>query len=297
MIPYSVKRSVKQIISGAAGLVRSQGPRTVILCYHSINTAESYLAVSPDSFRRQLQWLEENGFSFHTISQLANELAPTGRPRVALTFDDGFADNLTIAAPILKAFGATGTVFVTTGLVQGDDKIVTPMQKMTEYSQPFLTPTQVRELHEAGIEIGGHTHTHSNLALLDDRQLDRELVDPKNWLEQTIGGAVTSFAYPFGKRHMNYTAHTMARVEQAGYHCAAAVAFRGIKPSDAGRRFELPRLFVTPDDSLEMFAQKVLGDWDWLATWQHAVPRWAKAILSPRDKYPYVIADTVTQSR
>lgn len=293
MIPYPVKRAVKQTISGAARLVRSRGPRTLILCYHSINAAESFLAVSPDAFRRQVQWLKENGFSFHTISQLASDLSPTGRPRVVLTFDDGFADNLTVAVPILKELGATGTVFVTTGLVQGDEKIITPMRTMTEYGQPYLTPSQVRELHAAGIEIGGHTHTHSNLALLDDRQLDRELAGAKTWLEQTIGGAVTSFAYPFGKRHMNYTDHTMVRVEQAGYQSAAAVAFRGIKASDAARRFELPRLFVMPDDSIEMFAQKVLGDWDWLATWQHAVPRWAKAILSPRDKYRYVIADTV----
>lgn len=291
MIPYPVKRAIKQGISGAARLVRSRGPRTVILCYHSINPADSYLAIPPDAFRAQLQWLKDNGFTFHTVSQLAADLSPSDRPRVVLTFDDGFADNLTLATPIMKELGATGTVFVTTGLVQGVDRIVSPMRKMTQYDQPFLTPAQVRELHAAGIEIGGHTHTHGNLALLDNDQLARELGDSKAWLEQTIGGPITSFAYPFGKRHMNYTADTMNRVEQAGYHCAAAVAFRGIRPSDVRRRFELPRLFVMPEDSIDTFAQKVLGDWDWLATWQHAVPKWAKTILSPRDRYPYVIAD------
>ena len=75
----------------------------------------------PRSFAAQLGYLREAGFTALTVSGLASALAgaraqlPT-RP-VVITFDDGFADFHREALPLLRRYGFTATVFVTTGWI------------------------------------------------------------------------------------------------------------------------------------------------------------------------------------
>ena len=90
-----------------------------VLLYHSISDApEDSIApytVTPDIFERQLDAIVGRRQAL-TVSRLAECLA--GRAElpespVVITFDDGFADNLTAAAPRLASRGLSATVFVT----------------------------------------------------------------------------------------------------------------------------------------------------------------------------------------
>jgi peptidoglycan/xylan/chitin deacetylase (PgdA/CDA1 family) len=76
-------------------------------------------------FEAQLAYLSE-----HTrVMTLANALAQLGasrsssQPIVCLTFDDGYADNFEIAAPLLEARGLRGTFFITAGAVQAGEAL------------------------------------------------------------------------------------------------------------------------------------------------------------------------------
>lgn len=100
-----------------------------IACFHRVldptdPEAKPYLlrgsALTTDAFEHQLQRLTE---AFDIVSE---EVAtaylrgqhPLRRPSCWLTFDDGYRDNLTHAAPLLAARGLTATLFVTTGIFQ-----------------------------------------------------------------------------------------------------------------------------------------------------------------------------------
>ena len=88
-----------------------------ILLYHRIATAESdvhALCVTPEALRRQLEVLTRDR-RIVPLRELA-QAAVRGQTldgAVALTFDDGYRDNLEVAAPILAEFGAPATFFLT----------------------------------------------------------------------------------------------------------------------------------------------------------------------------------------
>ena len=74
-----------------------------VLVYHSISSPAEALPgeidISPENFDRQMNWLAR----WRQVVPLTETLNPnSGRYPVALTFDDGFRDNLTVAVPILE---------------------------------------------------------------------------------------------------------------------------------------------------------------------------------------------------
>ncbi|MBS1986266.1 MAG: polysaccharide deacetylase family protein [Bdellovibrionales bacterium] len=97
-----------------------------ILSYHRIGKVPTphdpmSLTVSPENFRLQLQVLKER-FLVTSLSSLVRAQPWNDRPLVALTFDDGYHDNLTEALPILEEFGLPGTIFVATEHLQSGER-------------------------------------------------------------------------------------------------------------------------------------------------------------------------------
>ncbi len=89
---------------------------TLILCYHRV--AEGVedpfrLCVRPDNFSADLEEISRA----REPSTLAEAMVPSRRPRVVVTFDDGYRDNLTNALPIAESKGIPITVFVTSGIL------------------------------------------------------------------------------------------------------------------------------------------------------------------------------------
>lgn len=114
---------------GVLGLARWRARRGLtILMYHRVlpvaqagGYALANLVVSRECFEQQVEWLARHA-RVVTLRQGVEELGGEGvdhRPRVAVTFDDGYADNAMHAAPILEAAGLRGTFFVTTGFIAG----------------------------------------------------------------------------------------------------------------------------------------------------------------------------------
>jgi len=96
-------------------------PHGVILMYHSIGSTRHdpwQLCVSPENFAQQLEVLRRRT-DIVPLSGLQAALSRSSRrrPPVAITFDDGYVDNLLQARPILERFAAPATVFVATGRV------------------------------------------------------------------------------------------------------------------------------------------------------------------------------------
>jgi peptidoglycan/xylan/chitin deacetylase (PgdA/CDA1 family) len=91
---------------------------TLILCYHRVaqGVADPFrLCVQPENFAAHLEEIART----RQPSTLASLSEPSRRPRVVVTFDDGYADNLSNVLPIAKAKGVPITVFITTGMLGG----------------------------------------------------------------------------------------------------------------------------------------------------------------------------------
>lgn len=108
----------------------------------------------------------------------------------------------------------------------------------------MMSQAQVRQLHQAGIEIGAHTVHHPILARLPAAEARREIADGKNALEAMIDAPVRLFAYPNGKPGQDYQAEHVAMVRELGFEGAVSTSWGAARPgSDL---FQLPRF--TPWD-------------------------------------------------
>src|SRR5258708_35517521 len=89
---------------------------TLILCYHRVAEGVEdpfYLCVRPDNFAAHLEEMSRS----REPSTLADVSVPSRRPRVVVTFDDGYRDNLANALPIAESKGVPITFFVTSGIL------------------------------------------------------------------------------------------------------------------------------------------------------------------------------------
>jgi peptidoglycan/xylan/chitin deacetylase (PgdA/CDA1 family) len=219
-------------------------PRAAVLLYHRVadTPADPHgLAVSPAVFAEHLELLRRR---YHVVplpdlvERLPRRAYRDGT--VAVTFDDGYADNLTAAYPIAARLGVPITVFVTVQPVldgrpfrwdAGDPRAGRP-----------LTLEELRRLAGSpGVALGAHTMTHPRLSALPSGEQARELADGKARLEELTGRPVTLLAYPFGKP-ADVSPETVRLAERAGYQAAFLSQAARIVPSSP--RFALPRLSV-----------------------------------------------------
>jgi peptidoglycan/xylan/chitin deacetylase (PgdA/CDA1 family) len=104
---------------GGRAFMRTIRPGVLVLMYHRI-AVETHdparLCVSPANFEAHLRTLRGKGVRIVRLAELADALQRGSPPRrtAAITFDDGYADNLVRAKPLLERYDAPATVFVTT---------------------------------------------------------------------------------------------------------------------------------------------------------------------------------------
>jgi peptidoglycan/xylan/chitin deacetylase (PgdA/CDA1 family) len=223
--------------------------------YHEIARRQdtaSRLAVTPDAFASQLEYLAEEGFAAISVAQLASALAGEpgrlpARP-VVITFDDGFADFHGAALPVLLRYGFTATVFVTTGWIADAGP-----RAAGRRPGRMLSWSQIREAAEAGTEIGAHSHTHAQLDQLRPGTARDELVTSKALLEDGLGRAVPGLAYPYGYSNawVRRTAH------EVGYAHACAVG--NVMAGTWQDAFALSRLTIRRSTSLATFGMIAAG--------------------------------------
>jgi len=141
---------------------------------------------------------------------------------VAITIDDAYRSVYTEAWPRLRKAGLPFTLFVAT--------------KPVERRLPgFMTWDQVRELRDAGVTIGAHTHTHGHLAKMPLDAAKAEIETSSAILKRELGAVPPLFAYPFGET----SAAVTALVRAAG-HSAAFGQHSGVMESRRSRYY-LPR--------------------------------------------------------
>ncbi len=223
-----------------------------ILMYHMVRDHISgakfnKLRVLPEAFEKQVAWMKQQGFNFVTMQELQQNWGKHPQKTVAITFDDGYLDNLENAYPILEKYNAKATIYV---VVDRHDRDWSTYKKAHHNSgelmrESKLDDPQIQWLAQTGrIEIGSHTMTHANLDKLSDLQCHTEMAESKLALEQLIQQPVTSFAYPFGI----YSVRDVEQAKQAGYNNAVTTE-EGIDQQQPDF-MQLQRIKISGKDSL-----------------------------------------------
>jgi peptidoglycan/xylan/chitin deacetylase (PgdA/CDA1 family) len=157
-----------------------------VLVYHSISSPpeplEADADISPEKFERQLRWLSR----WRQVVTLEETLgAPARKNLVALTFDDGFQDNLTVALPLLEKFQLPITLFVTAGFIGREG---------------YLSESDLREISEHPlVTIGAHGLWHRHFNRLTTADARFELVESRRLLAEVTGKKVELHAWPYGE--------------------------------------------------------------------------------------------------
>lgn len=273
---------IRRVISIVSGF---NGNKLFILIYHRVFAEPDYMhpgEVDKKEFSWQMQLLAR----YFRVLPLSEALKAQTEGRlptraVSVTFDDGYADNLHNALPILQENQLTATFFIASGFLDGgrmwNDRIVEAIRtakvdsvdlsgldlglceiKSEDQRQQLarklvgvakyktlaereiyieqilaaveaevgeslmLTTPELLQLHQAGMEIGGHTLSHPILKTLADAEVWTEIAVNKQVLEEKLGSRLRVFAYPNGKKEVDYLPAHAELVKSLGYEGAVS---------------------------------------------------------------------------
>jgi peptidoglycan/xylan/chitin deacetylase (PgdA/CDA1 family) len=206
-----------------------------VLVYHSISSPaeplEGDIDISPDRFKQQLQWLSR----YRRVAPLVETLSDKGRGQVAITFDDGFRDNLTVALPLLEKFGLPMTLFVAVGFLDQEE---------------YLSEGELGEIAKHPlITIGAHGFWHRHFNRLPADEARFEMIESRQRLEEVIRKRVDLMAWPYGE----CDAELERMCAECGYRAAWSV-WKGTNSAYSRWRVPLGRR-----DHLLRFVAKATG--------------------------------------
>ena len=139
---------------------------------------------------------------------------PTATAKISFTFDDGFASVATQARPTLAKYGLTGTSYVTTKCI---GMTTVPNTCRADNDVRYMSWSQVKQLKDAGWEIGSHTQTHPYLASSDASDGQPNLLTPAQVTQELRGSkadlaaqgiTANAFASPYG----DYSPATLSEI-------------------------------------------------------------------------------------
>lgn len=206
-----------------------------IVVYHTISSPAralpSQIDVSPEKFESHLRWLARRRERVETLDRIL--ATPETERRIAITFDDGYRDNLTVALPLLEKYELPATIFVVAGFV-GKENFLTVDDLKTLGKHPLVT-------------VGSHGLTHRHFPRLSDDESRFELVESKRILEAATGRKVDLLAWSYGDCNSR-----LERLSaETGYRAAWSV-WNGANTAHSRWRVPLGR-----NDNLPRFVAKV----------------------------------------
>ena len=220
-------------------------PGLRILTYHRvIEDTRDPFAVAPRDFALQMGQVRATG----AVVSLDEALQEIGRgedirPRIALTFDDGTRDFLTDALPVISRLGLPATLYVSPARI----------------GEPgFLGWGEMRTVCDAGIQIGSHGLDHRSLGRIPAQEVWTQVRESRRMLEERLGVAVTSLAYPYGTVR-DFSEDVKKDVRRAGYRSACS-SINGVNRRSTDP-LELRRTKIEQADS-PLFARILAGGLD-----------------------------------
>jgi peptidoglycan/xylan/chitin deacetylase (PgdA/CDA1 family) len=262
-----VRQAVRRSVAYLFAARREPEPRLRILTYHRVNGThpKDRLSVSPDAFSQQMEELRASGRPLLAVDSALPALrgeVPLPDGAVAVTFDDGFRDNFTVALPILDRFKIPAAFLIATAHI-GSSTTLERYRHCCDDDRT-LAWDHVREILARGHSVGGHSRTHRELPTLDPPDLQDEVEGCRRDIQAQTGLEPDLFAYPRGREN----ALVRQAVATAGFGAACSVY-----PGSNGTGidlFALRRTEISGADEIGDFRAKLGGAFD---GWHRLVQR------------------------
>ena len=177
-----------------------------------------------DGFARQLKYMASLGDFIgldDAVAMLDGGGDIDGR-YFCITFDDGFRNWATNAAPVLLDAGTVAALFVVTGFIgtsiEDDRDKLLGFYEQGDLLMEFLSWDDCRALADAGMTIGSHTINHVHLADLDAAAAKAEIKGSKDAIEAELDRPCYHFCCPFGREGIDFLgSHHPGMAKDAGY--------------------------------------------------------------------------------
>ena len=219
-----------------------------VLMYHGVEAScpkgwPPSLVMPTEKFAEQLRYLKEQGYTLVSVEQLAHRLEAglSVDKYVALSFDDGYKDNVTVVLPLLQKYDAKASFFVVNRLMGKEN---------------YMDETDIKKLLAAGMELGSHSYSHNQMADIDEKYLVWETDTSRYWLKKKFDGyIVRTLAYPNG----SYNTRVIEAARKYGFY-RALTGHIGLNTPITYKQapMEMYRVTVTDDGKgLEGFKQRL----------------------------------------
>ncbi len=227
-----------------------------ILMYHQVGKfppMEEHRATYCDvgRFARQMWYLHTFGYNVLSLDRLVEIFTkhlPIPPRSVVLTFDDGYQNFLTHAAPVLKRYNFPAIVYVVPSLI---GKKAEWLALDGHPTPAMLTADEIVQLRSMGFDIGSHNLVHERMAEKPYEQQFHEALESKKALEKIIDDEVRHFCYPYGSHNID----SLKAVQQAGYTTAVTCQRAAATPDFD--LLALPRKAISFGDTLPGFIFKL----------------------------------------
>jgi L-malate glycosyltransferase len=230
--------------------------RLTVLAYHQVtDPANDGSSVSIAAFQEQMAYLKAN-YRVVRLADGVKALNAGGPPErlVAITFDDGYLDNATIAAPMLRSLDLPATFFVSTNMIGGNCPFPHDVLSGRVAQQP-MTWDHLRSLAAQGFDIGSHTCSHADMGAISVEEAERELRCSRERIEQEIKRPARLFAFPYGRRR-NMRPETMAVARREYDVCCFAYGGHNTGPANPS---EIRRVVISSGVTFLAFRAVVEG--------------------------------------
>jgi len=180
---------------------------------------------------------------------------PSGRPAVAITFDDGYRSVLEEAVPRLRRHGFPATCFVPTKWI--GERNVWDTFDDDACALPIMSDDELVDIRRAGVEVGSHGHAHCHLGELGEDEVHADAVASMDRLTELLGARPRYLAYPYGSQ----SEPARRAVARAGFEAAFSIGQRAEGP------FGRERVTIRRADPLGLYAFKTTGRF---LTWRNS---------------------------
>ena len=241
--------------SAVADALRPSRPGVAILIYHRVGAGSGLEVDLPTSlFEAQMAMLagEHEVVSLGVaLERLSGPEPPRAhdprRPPVVITFDDGTADFVDVALPILERHRLPVTLYAATGFIEDG----TPFP---DDGRPVSWSALADACSSGLLDVGSHTHGHRLLDRLSEAEVAAELDRSIALIGDRLGQAPVDFAYP--KAIPGSPA--AERAVRARFRSAALAGTRS-NPYGRTDLYRLSRSPIQVGDGTRWFARKAAG--------------------------------------
>jgi peptidoglycan/xylan/chitin deacetylase (PgdA/CDA1 family) len=232
-------------LRGVAG-----GRHGTVIVYHAIGRVPRSAPgwngfVRAERFASQMAYLAERRRVVDLDALF--EPDPGGRPRVAITFDDGYRSALEDAVPVLRELGFPAAFFVPPKWVGRRRQ----WESRGDSEPEVMTREELLGLARDGFAIESHGHAHLDYSRAEPAVVQDDVRTSVEWLTELLGRPPRYLAYPYGRA----TAAAAAEAARLGLRAAFVLD----RPQASVGDFALSRISIVPSDVKPLFALKTGG--------------------------------------